>query len=424
MTKRFTITVITITGLILVALILRNGLILALSIPLILTLLAGLIAYPKPMEIIAQRKVTGFVFNQHQPINIELTINNNAALQERVLIEDEVFEGSRIIDGQTNRMLTMHQGGAITLNYTTLLSRGAYLFTHLTATACDPFGLFQRVLQMPAPAEVIVLPATPGIRRQRLQPRKTRNYPGQIPSDRPGQGTEFLGIREYRPGDALRHISWRSNARHPQTLFTNEYRQEEMADFGIILDTRRLTRFTGVEAEAQERSVQAAAAFVEKVIHEGNRASLLVFGMRMTSVFPGSGKRQLSLLLRELGEARSSPYMSLDYLRYAPVRLFPNRSTLVVFGLMDDRDLEIYTRLRSFGYDIVLVNQDFVKLTSAEFKTDPLSQAAIRAARVERALLIRKFTHLGVRVVDWPPGQSCADVLMEIGRQLIHFRRA
>lgn len=423
MTKRFVVTVIAITGLILLALILKNGFILALAIPFILTLLVGLIALPKPMKIIAQRTVDGSVFTPNQPINTELTLQNNGEALERVEIEDETFAGEKLVEGQTKILFALNKGESCVLNYSAFLTRGVYRITHVAVSASDPFGLFRMVQEVTAPAELVVQPATPGMRRQRLHPRQTRNYPGQIPSDRPGQGMEFLGIREYRPGDALRHINWRSNARHPQTLFTNEYRREEMADFGIILDTRRLTRFANMEAEALESNVQVAAAFAEKVIHEGNRVSLLVFGMGMNSLFPGSGKQQLSLMLRELGEARSSPYMSLDFLRYAPVRLFPNRSTLVVFGLMDERDLEIYARLRSFGYDIVLVNQDFVTLTSAEFEQKSLSRAAIRAARVERALLLRKFSKLGVRVVDWAPNQSGADVLIEIGRQLILFRR-
>ncbi len=423
MSNRFVVIVISITGLILLALILRNGYILALAIPFLVTLMVGLISLPYKIDLTAVRKVDGAIFTPTQPVRVKLSIQNHGGAIKRLAIEDETFMGSEILDGRFSMLRSVRGGESFELEYSMRLPRGSYAWNNLRAVVGDPLGIFNRVLELSAASEVTVLPATPGIRRQRLHPRLTRHFPGQIPADAPGQGTEFLGVREYRPGDALRHINWRSNARHPQTLFTNEFRQEEMADFGIILDTRGLGQFAEVDSKALESSINGAAAFAEKVIHEGNRVSLLVFGKGMSSLFPGSGKRQLALVLRELASVRSSPFISLDFLQYAPVRLFPTRSTLVVFGLLDDRDVEIYARLRSFGYDIVLVNKDLIVQNRKKFSSNGLHLAAARAARIERVLMVRKLTRLGVRVVDWQPGQDVASVLLEIGKQFSNLRK-
>ena len=64
--------------------------------------------------------------------------------------------------------------------------------------------------------------------------------PSSSPSDvvheraRAGAGDEYLGVREYRPGDSPRHIHWRSTAR-AQTLIVREYERETALPIALML---------------------------------------------------------------------------------------------------------------------------------------------------------------------------------------------
>ena len=52
---------------------------------------------------------------------------------------------------------------------------------------------------------------------------------------RAGSGTEMFGVREYRPGDSLRRIHWRSSARHGE-LIVREYEPPGVQTLGIFCD--------------------------------------------------------------------------------------------------------------------------------------------------------------------------------------------
>lgn len=64
--------------------------------------------------------------------------------------------------------------------------------------------------------------------------------PSSSPSDvlheraRTGAGEEYLGVREYRPGDPMRAVHWRSTARAGK-LIVREYQQEISSTVGLVL---------------------------------------------------------------------------------------------------------------------------------------------------------------------------------------------
>lgn len=57
-------------------------------------------------------------------------------------------------------------------------------------------------------------------------------------ADRPGAGADLLGAREYRRGDPLRHIHWRSSARR-DVLVVKEFEEERDPGLAVVLDTSR-----------------------------------------------------------------------------------------------------------------------------------------------------------------------------------------
>ena len=58
---------------------------------------------------------------------------------------------------------------------------------------------------------------------------------------RKGIGQDYYGVREYVRGDSLRHIHWRSSARHGQ-LIVKEYQQEFRPTAGPAAASREAPR--------------------------------------------------------------------------------------------------------------------------------------------------------------------------------------
>ena len=114
--------------------------------------------------------------------------------------------------------------------------RGKYLLRgpHLRAT--DPFGLMTTAPVAVPDQALLVYP-----RFYRLEdfaiPLGRRYQPGGIPlSSNTGDSIEFIGTRDYREGDPIRNIHWRSWARRGAPV-VKEYQEEYFSRIAIILDT-------------------------------------------------------------------------------------------------------------------------------------------------------------------------------------------
>ncbi|MCK7482209.1 MAG: DUF58 domain-containing protein [Candidatus Moduliflexus flocculans] len=79
-----------------------------------------------------------------------------------------------------------------------------------------------------------------------------------------------MGTRPFVDGDPQRHINWKASARW-DTLITNLFEQERIADIGIVLDARKVAEVSNGDESLFEHSVQAAAGLARYFLGKGNR---------------------------------------------------------------------------------------------------------------------------------------------------------
>jgi uncharacterized protein (DUF58 family) len=170
--------------------------------------------------------------------------------------------------------------------------RGRFEVGPLRATASDPFGLVTKTRRVLASEEVIVYPrvheiAPPpeiaGLDLDRDHPRvRARVEPSG----------EFMTLRDYAPGDDLRHVHWRSTARRGHLMMRqNETRRRAPAL--LMLDVR-----PGAHDRASfERAVEACAS-VASVLARAGRPFEVAWS---TGVIVGTpGRRHLATVMDEL----------------------------------------------------------------------------------------------------------------------------
>lgn len=103
-------------------------------------------------------------------------------------------------------------------------------------------------------------------------PLGRRYQPGGIPlSSSTGEAIEFVGTREYRPGDPVKNIHWRSWARRGEPV-VKEYMEEYFCRIAIILDTFLPSKFT----PAQQASFEAAISVVASIADYFSRSEYVV----------------------------------------------------------------------------------------------------------------------------------------------------
>jgi hypothetical protein len=88
---------------------------------------------------------------------------------------------------------------------------------------------------------------------------------------RRGQGREYLSVREYRPGDPMRHVHWGLTARHGE-LMVREFEQERTPRLAIWLDTEP------DDVQAMDRCCTAAASIVDSATATGAGVRLAAAG--------------------------------------------------------------------------------------------------------------------------------------------------
>jgi hypothetical protein len=95
----------------------------------------------------------------------------------------------------------------------------------------DPLGFFRGFRAAPDVEVALILPKFASLARR----REARELEASEAAPRAGWGNELFGVREYRPGDPLRRIHWRSSARHGE-LVVREYEPPGVQTLRILVD--------------------------------------------------------------------------------------------------------------------------------------------------------------------------------------------
>ncbi|MEO8476478.1 MAG: DUF58 domain-containing protein [Actinomycetota bacterium] len=136
-----------------------------------------------------------------------------------------------------------------------------------------PFGVAEhrRTVHDVSGTETLVLPAVfpigvlPFVRSAATQAHAIHTLP------RRGQGPDYLGIREYRPGDSMRHVHWPSTAR-TGVVMVREFEEEQTRRLAIVIDA---SLDEGDAWTVLDRVCAAAASVALAATAQGHGARLI-----------------------------------------------------------------------------------------------------------------------------------------------------
>ncbi len=400
-----------------------KGEILLLAIPLAVYLGAALLSGPAELRLKAWRTVDVDRVFEGTPVAVKLSVRNEGSMLEQILVEDLLPASLQLAAGQPRLLASLPPGETLDLEYTLIARRGRFDFPDILVTASDQQGLFRRQVRLAAPAHLLVLPRTWRLRRVAIRPLRTRGTAGPVPARQGGSGVDFFGVREYQVGDPRRWINWRASARHPRSLFTNEFEQERIADVGLILDARQRHEIRLADDSLFEYAVRATASLAEAFLNDGNRVGLLVYGRFLDWTFPGYGKVQRERILQALAGATTGDSLIFDKLEYLPAGFFPAQSQLVLVSPLCPADLPMLVRLRARGYQLLVVRPDPIAFEARTLAPNPEVDLAVRFLRVERAVMLRRLRQAGIQVVEWRVDEPFdRAVHSSLGRLLPWFR--
>jgi|GEM_PF-1431602 len=398
MTSKLRLILLIILGLVLAALVSRNAAFVWMTLPYLAYILSGLMSFPEDICLSACRVISHQRCKAGTHISMTIIVDNKGLgiplLQAYEILSPKI----QVVNNFSPRYGGLPFQGKAEFRYTFLAPRGKYFWDYILLTVSDPFSLFEKTINLPAEAHVIVIPDERIEKPLDLKPNHTLLSPGLYYSKKPGVGVKFFGVREYFAGDPLRRIYWRLSARHSNKLFSKEFEREEITDVGLIVDGSTAMNLKSGREQLFDTSVEAATVIARDIIRKGNRLSMLIMGDRVVRVFPGTGKRHLTRILNQLAASQPGENVSLSTIKYLPVKLFPSHALIILISPLSESDIPVITRLRATGYQVLVVSPDSIKFVSRS-SCHPL---AVRAAALERFALLWRIREMGVKVFDWP----------------------
>lgn len=217
------------------------------------------------------RRLNGAEVLEHEltvgdTVTVELELHNRASLPALQVRGEDLCEFAPLDERAQPFFTNIPSREKITLRYETIAARrGWFEFPPLRVSSRAPFGLFNSERTLTQPSSVLIFPEYREISRFPLLDRKPSV---QNPFAQVGLGTEFVGVREYRPGDSPRHVHWRSTARVNE-LVVKEFAEETQPGLTIALDVRP-TSIIGAEGDnTLERAIKVAATLAHYAAQRG-----------------------------------------------------------------------------------------------------------------------------------------------------------
>jgi uncharacterized protein (DUF58 family) len=151
--------------------------------------------------------------------------------------------------------------------------RGLFQIGPLALTVADPFGLVETSRTFARSQHLLVTPRVhklPAIRLGADRAGSGENRPRAIAA----AGEEDATVREYRDGDDLRRVHWRSTARRGSLMVRRE-EQPWQSRCAVFLDARTTSHHGHGPSSSLEWAVSAAASIGADVIRRGYATTLL-----------------------------------------------------------------------------------------------------------------------------------------------------
>jgi len=224
--------------------------------------------------------------------------------------------------------------------------RGRYPIGPLRLRLTDAFGMCEVTRAFSATDSLVVLPKTWPL--DAVRPGSMWGGKGESLSRRAAaSGEDDVATREYRHGDDLRRVHWRSTARRGELMVRTDEQPRRMRAT-VLFDARRIGHRGDGPASSFEWAVSAAASvavhlaeqrYGVRIIHDGRTTS---WSTPLTGIVSGS-------LLDDLAVVTTGPQELLADAVNVLARDGGDGLVVVVLGETDESDVKALARLGQQG---------------------------------------------------------------------------
>lgn len=179
--------------------------------------------------------------------------------------------------------------------------RGLYHITGIEVTTSFPFGFFRKGKRINTSGDLVVFPAL--VEKAEFH-SFLESHAELIPALRRGMGSDLYMLRDYVPGEDVRHMHWKASARSGRYI-VKDYSPESTPSFLILLDETAPDP-RPAEIESYERALSLLATLAMELREKGKLVHIV---MSESAGEAMESRQDLQALLGRL---------SISYLRQSP----------------------------------------------------------------------------------------------------------
>jgi uncharacterized protein (DUF58 family) len=229
------------------------------------------------------------------------------------------------------------------------LKRGRHLLRGAHVRPVDPFRLVTGWAQRSADQSLIVYPRFYTMEEVPV-PMGRRHQPGGIPlSSMTGDALEFVGTRDYRAGDPMRAMHWRSFARRGRPV-VREFQDEYFTRIAIVLDTFLPRRPSADALAGFEAGISVVASIADHFSRSEYIVDILAAGPDLYEVSAGRSLAYLDTILDVLAcldPCHDTPFETIGPSLFD--KLASTTSLAAVLLDWDETRLEFLRRVKTLG---------------------------------------------------------------------------
>ena len=232
------------------------------------------------------------------------------------------------------------------------LRRGLIRLESAAVGRADPLGLFRALKKMPLRQTLLALPKRYLLPPVALPGAMKYQQGGVAMASSVGQSDEYVSLRDYRRGDPIRHIHWRSWAKTGSPI-VKEYEDEFFVRHALILDTF----CTDPYSETFEEAVSVAASFACTIQTQESLLDLLFVGTEAYCITAGRGLAHADQMLEILATVPAT----LDLQRFSGLEELVLNHVSRVSGCIcvligwDERRRVLVRKLRQLGTPLLVL---------------------------------------------------------------------
>ncbi|HEY7142990.1 MAG TPA: DUF58 domain-containing protein [Streptosporangiaceae bacterium] len=275
----------------------------------------------------------------------------------------------------------------------------------------DRWRLLEGRVTVPLP--VIACYPGPAPQESRIVLSRLLNWLGEHPARAEGSGMEFLGVREFVPGDWQRRINWPATTRRG-SLQLNTYAAERTQSVVLIADVTTDVGEAG--ASSVDLVMRAAAGTARSYLRARDRVGFISYSGSLSWLAPGSGTRQYFRIVNAMlaPPGLATPGLVLDRL---PRAALPPGALIMVFSpLLNRRLIEALRDLRERGFAVLIID---VLNAEPPPGSGSLAGMARRIWRMEQQAIRFSLREIGIPVVHWDGRQPLDEPLAPYTRRVM-----